>query len=71
MAVPRQQSQAIKAEYTAALEKNLEAAKAAETAKTAAANKMKSVTTAAAPTDIADIVVSEPIRVRVLPAEKK
>jgi hypothetical protein len=45
--------------------------KAAETAKTAAANKMKSVTAAAAPTDIADIVVSEPIRVRVLPAEKK
>lgn len=45
--------------------------KAAETAKTAAANKMKSATTDAAPKDIADILVSEPIRVRVLPVEKK
>ena len=45
--------------------------KAAEAAKTAAVNRVKAVTAEAAPKDIADILVSEPIRVRVLPAEKK
>ena len=45
--------------------------KAAEAAKTAAVNKVKAVTAEAAPKDIADILVSEPIRVRVLPVEKK
>lgn len=45
--------------------------KVAEAAKTAAVTKTKSVTADAAPKDIADIVVSEPIRVRVLPADKK
>lgn len=45
--------------------------KAAEAAKTAAVNKVKAVTAEAAPKDIADILVSDPIRVRVLPADKK
>jgi len=45
--------------------------KDAEAAKTAAVTKTKSVTADAAPKDIADILVSEPIRVRVLPADKK
>ena len=44
--------------------------KAAKAAKTAAVNKVKAVTAEAAPKDIADILVSEPIRVRVLPADK-
>ena len=45
--------------------------KIADAAKTAAVAKTKSVTADAAPKDIADILVSEPIRVRVLPVEKK
>ncbi len=45
--------------------------KSAEAAKAEAAKRMKAATDAAAPKDIADIVVSEPIRVRVLPADKK
>ena len=60
-----------RAEAELAAKAAAEKLKAAETAKTAAVNKMKSATATAAPTDIADIVVSEPIRVRVLPADKK
>ncbi len=45
--------------------------KSAEAAKAEAARRMKAATEAAAPKDIADIVVSEPIRIRVLPADKK
>lgn len=45
--------------------------KSAEAAKAEAARRMKAATDAAAPKDIADIVVSEPIRIRVLPADKK
>lgn len=45
--------------------------KSAEAAKAEAAKRMKAATDAAAPKDIADIVVSEPIRIRVLPADKK
>ena len=49
----------------------VEKLKIAETAKTNAVNRMKIATESAAPKDIADILVSEPIRVRVLPVEKK
>ncbi len=45
--------------------------KSAEAAKAEAAKRMKAATDAAAPKDIADIVVSEPIRIRILPADKK
>ena len=44
--------------------------KAATAAVTAATARMKSVTEAAKPRDIADIVVSEPIAIRVLPSEQ-
>ncbi|MEQ2005800.1 MAG: PPC domain-containing protein [Limisphaerales bacterium] len=63
------------AEKRAAVETAAKAAegklKSAEAAKADAAKRMKAATDAAAPKDIADIVVSEPIRVRVLPADKK
>jgi hypothetical protein len=39
--------------------------KQAEAAMTAATNKMKTVTTAANPTDTVDILISQPIRVSV------
>ena len=45
--------------------------KSAEAAKAEAAKRMKAATDAAAPKDIADIVVSEPIRILIKPAEKK
>jgi hypothetical protein len=45
--------------------------KAATAAVTVAAAKLKQVTEAAQPKDIVDIVVSEPIAIRVKPAEKK
>ncbi|MBM3877161.1 MAG: serine protease [Verrucomicrobia bacterium] len=60
-----------RAEAELAAKAAAEKLKAAETAKTAAVTKMKSATADAAPKDIADILVSEPIRVRVLPADKK
>jgi hypothetical protein len=45
--------------------------KAATSAMTAAAERIKKATAAAAPKDIVDIVVSEPIAIRVKPAETK
>lgn len=45
--------------------------KMAATALAAASERVKAVTQAAQPQDIVDIVVSEPIAIRVLPAEKK
>jgi hypothetical protein len=60
-----------RAEAELAAKAAAEKLKAAEAAKTTAANRMKAATADAAPKDIADILVSEPIRVRVLPAEKK
>ncbi len=45
--------------------------KAATAAVAAAADKIKQATAAAQPRDIVDIVVSEPIKIRVNPAEKK
>jgi hypothetical protein len=45
--------------------------KAAEAAKALAEKQLKTATAAAKPADIADIVVSTPIRIRVLPAESK
>ena len=42
--------------------------KQAEASMTAAASRMKAVTTAASPTDTVDIIISEPIRVSVKPA---
>ncbi|MFN0056475.1 MAG: serine protease [Planctomycetales bacterium] len=45
--------------------------KAAAAALTAAADRVKKATETAAPRDIVDIVVSEPVAIRVLPAEKK
>lgn len=63
------------AEKRAAVENAAKAAseklKSAEAAKAEAAKRMKAATDAAAPKDIADIVVSELIRIRVLPADKK
>lgn len=60
-----------KAEADSAATAAAEKLKAAEAVKADATKRMKTVTDAAAPTDIADIVVSEPIRVRIKPAEKK
>lgn len=45
--------------------------KQAEDAKAEAARRMKAATSAAAPRDIADIVVAEPIRIRVVPQDSK
>jgi ABC-type transporter Mla subunit MlaD len=45
--------------------------KAAMAALAAATDQLKKATDAAQPRDIVDIVVSEPIAIRVLPAEKK
>ncbi|NBR84328.1 MAG: serine protease [Proteobacteria bacterium] len=63
------------AEKRAAVETAAKAAeaklKSAEAAKAEAAKRVKAATDAATPKDIADIVVSEPIRIRVLPADKK
>jgi len=41
--------------------------KQAEASMTAASTRMKAVSTAAAPTDTVDIIISQPIRIRVLP----
>lgn len=60
-----------RAEAELAAKAAAEKLKAAETAKTAAVTKMKSVSADAAPKDIADILISEPIQIRVLPADKK
>lgn len=45
--------------------------KAAAAELTAASERLKTVTEAAKPQDIVDIVVSEPIAIRIIPAEKK
>ena len=66
-AAPAEKRAAVEATAKATEEK----LKSAEAAKAEAAKRMKAATDAAAPKDIADIVVSEPIRVRVLPADKK
>jgi len=62
-------------ENKGAADKALEVAtakqKEAAAALAAATERLKKATQTAAPTDIADIVVSEPIAIRVLPAEKK
>jgi hypothetical protein len=68
-------AQAAAGENKAAADQALEAArvkqKAAAAAVVAAAEQVKKATAAANPTDIVDIVVSEPIAIRVTPAEKK
>lgn len=51
-----------------AAKKAAEKQKQAEAAMTAATTRMKSVSTAASPTDTVDILISQPVRVRVLPA---
>ncbi len=66
-AAPAEKRAAVETVAKAASEK----LKSAEAAKADAAKRMKAATDAAAPKDIADIVVSEPIRIRVLPADKK
>ena len=66
-AAPAEKRAAVETVAKAATEK----LKSAEAAKAEAGKRMKAATDAAAPKDIADIVVSEPIRIRVLPAEKK
>ena len=48
-----------------------EKSKSAEAEKAAAAKRLKAAKDETAPRDIADIVVSEPIRIRIAPAEKK
>lgn len=62
-------------ENKTAADKAVEAAtakqKEATAALAAATERLKKATQTATPTDIADIVVSEPIAIRVLPAEKK
>ncbi|MBC8116225.1 MAG: serine protease [Candidatus Saccharimonas sp.] len=60
-----------KAEADKAVEAATAKQKAATAAVTAAADRLKAATAAAAPRDIVDIVVSEPIAIRVNPAEKK
>ena len=60
-----------KAEADKAVEAATAKQKAAASAVTAAAEKVKQATAAAQPRDIVDIVVSEPIKIRVNPAEKK
>jgi hypothetical protein len=68
-------AQAAASENKPAAEQAVEAAKArqkaAAAAVAAAAEQVKKATAAANPTDIVDIVVSEPIAIRVTPAEKK
>lgn len=68
-------AQAASAENKPAADQAVEAARAkqktAAVALTAAAEQVKKATAVANPTDIVDIVVSEPVAVRVLPAEKK
>jgi membrane protein involved in colicin uptake len=59
------------AETEAAAKAATERMKAAEAAKTEAAKRMRTVTDTAAPKDIVDIVVSEPIRIRVTAAAGK
>ena len=63
------------AESRANIQKQLDLAnsekKAADAAVKAAAKKVASATKAARQTDIADIIVSKPISIRVLPADKK
>ena len=66
-AAPAEKRAAVETASKAAEEK----LKSAEAAKAEAARRMKVATDAAAPKDIADIVVSEPIRIRVLAADKK
>lgn len=60
-----------KGKSTAAVEAASSKQKAASAALAAATERVKAVTQAAQPQDIVDIVVSEPIAIRVLPAEKK
>ena len=59
------------AETEAAAKAATERMKSAEAAKTEAAKRMKTVADTAAPKDIVDIVVSEPIRIRVIAAAGK
>lgn len=66
-AAPAEKRAAVEIAAKAAEEK----LKSAEAAKADTTKRTKAATDAAAPKDIADIVVSEPIRVRVLPADKK
>ena len=74
----KKQTEAMKAappENKSEAEKSLETVtaqqKAAAAALTAATERVKNATEAAKPRDIVDILVSEPIAIRVLPAEKK
>jgi hypothetical protein len=60
-----------KPELESAMKAAAEKAKTAEAAKTQAAQRMKAATAAAEPKDTVDIVVSEPIHVRIKPADKK
>ncbi len=66
-AAPAEKRAAVETAAKAASEK----LKSAEAAKAEATRRMKVATDAAAPKDIADIVVSEPIRIRVVAADKK
>jgi hypothetical protein len=69
------QSKTVPAEKKEEADKAVEAVtarqKAAAAALTAAADQLKKATEVAQPRDIVDIVVSEPITIRVKPAEKK
>ena len=60
-----------KAEADNAAKAAAEKLKAAEAMKTTAASRMKAATDAAMPKDTAEIVVSEPIRILIKPADKK
>ena len=66
-AAPAERKAAVDEAVKVATEKQ----KTAETAKAEAARRMKAATDATAPRDIADILVSEPIRILIKPAEKK
>ncbi len=60
-----------KADIEQAIKDNEVKQKAAALALTASTDRLKKATAAASPRDIVDIVVSEPIAIRVKPAETK
>jgi hypothetical protein len=65
LAAAAAEAKKIAATYAEAAKKAAEKQKAAEAAMTAASSRMKSVTTAANPTDTVEILISQPIRVSV------
>ncbi len=69
--VPKAGGQNPSPDTSAAIQSATERMKAAEAAKADASKRLKAASDAAAPKEIVDIVFSEPIRIRVTPAEVK